>query len=51
MVEPANTCTAPSALYDGELWWSTDSTIVYGIEGDGKDAITQETLGSPLIHG
>jgi hypothetical protein len=50
-VEPANTCVAPSAVYDGELWWSTDATIVYDIEGDGKGAITQELLGSPLIHG
>ncbi|GAA2762664.1 hypothetical protein GCM10010103_17050 [Streptomyces paradoxus] len=49
--EPANTCVAPSAVYDGELWWSTDATIVYDIEGDGKGAITQELLGSPLIHG
>lgn len=50
-MEPANTCTAPSVLYNSELWWSTDSTIVCDIEGDGKDAIAQETLGSPLIHG
>ncbi|CAM5409745.1 hypothetical protein [Streptomyces purpurascens] len=50
-VDPANTCVAPSAVYDGGLWWSTDATIVYDIEGDGKGAVTQETLGSPLIHG
>ncbi|MGP4085761.1 hypothetical protein [Streptomyces sp. KR55] len=46
LVEP-NTCVAPSTVYGGELWWSTDTTIVY----DGKGAITQELLGSPLIHG
>jgi hypothetical protein len=50
-VEPANTCVAPSTVYDGELWWSTDSTIVYDIEGDDKGAITQQLVGSPLIHG
>jgi hypothetical protein len=50
-VEPANTCVAPSTVYDGELWWSTDSTIVYDIEGDDKGAITKELVGSPLIHG
>jgi hypothetical protein len=50
-VEPANTCVAPSAVYDGGLWWSADATIVYDIEGDGKGAVTQEVLGSPLIHG
>ncbi|NGO08356.1 hypothetical protein G5C60_12160 [Streptomyces sp. HC44] len=51
LLEPANTCVAPAAVYDGELWWSTDATVVYDIEGDGKGAITQELLGSPLIHG
>ncbi|MFK4070421.1 hypothetical protein [Streptomyces sp. NPDC029674] len=50
-VDPANTCVAPPTVYDGELWWSTDSTIVYDIEGDGKGAITQKLDGSPLIHG
>ncbi|GAA4294750.1 hypothetical protein GCM10023086_07290 [Streptomyces venetus] len=50
-VEPANTCVAPSTVYDGEVYWSADATIVYDIEGDGKGAITKETLGSPLIHG
>ncbi|MET7476694.1 hypothetical protein ABZT17_20285 [Streptomyces sp. NPDC005648] len=49
--EPVNNCAAPSALYDGEVFWSSDSTIVYDIEGDGKGAITQELQGSPLIHG
>ncbi|MFJ7073181.1 hypothetical protein [Streptomyces sp. NPDC098781] len=50
-IEPANTCVAPSTTYDGELWWSTDSTIVYDIEGDGKGAFTKELQGSPLVHG
>ncbi|MET9444372.1 hypothetical protein [Streptomyces sp. NPDC006610] len=49
--EAANTCAAPSTVYDGDLWWSADSTIVYDIEGDGKGAITKELLGSPLIPG
>ncbi|MFJ8085225.1 hypothetical protein ACIQ6Y_31965 [Streptomyces sp. NPDC096205] len=48
---PANTCIAPSTLYDGELWWSSDSTIVYDIEGDANGPITQQLNGSPLIHG
>ena len=50
-IEPGNTCVAPSAVYDGELWWSTDATIVYDIEGDGKGAFTKELQGSPLVHG
>jgi hypothetical protein len=29
---------------------STDAPIVYGIEGDGTDAITQELLGSPPMQ-
>ena len=49
--EPASTCTVPSTLYDGDLWWSSDSTVVYDIEGDGKGPVTKELLGSPLIHG
>ena len=49
--EAANTCSAPYTTYDGEVWWSSDSTVVYDIEGDSKGAITVETLGSPLIHG
>ncbi|MFI6403265.1 hypothetical protein [Streptomyces sp. NPDC050548] len=49
--EPVNTCTAPSTIYDGEVFWSSDSTIVYDIEGDGKGPVTQELLGSPLVHG
>jgi len=50
-VEPANTCVAPSTTYDGEVYWSTDSTIVFDIEGDGKGAITKDLQGSPLVHG
>lgn len=50
-VEPANTCVAPPTTYDGEVYWSTDSTIVFDIEGDGKGAITKELQGSPLVHG
>jgi hypothetical protein len=49
--EPANNCVAPATTYDGELWWSSDSTVVYDIEGDGKGAVTKELQGSPLIHG
>ncbi|MEW1831629.1 hypothetical protein [Streptomyces sp. NPDC088196] len=49
--DPVNTCTAPSTIYDGEVFWSADSTIVYDIEGDGKGPVTQELLGSPLVHG
>ncbi|MFE2419429.1 hypothetical protein [Streptomyces hokutonensis] len=49
--KPVNTCTAPSTIYDGEVFWSSDSTIVYDIEGDGKGPVTQELLGSPLVHG
>ncbi|MET7379888.1 hypothetical protein ABZT08_13890 [Streptomyces sp. NPDC005526] len=49
--EPASTCTVPSTLYDGDLWWSSDSTVVYDIEGDGKGPITKQLLGSPLSHG
>jgi hypothetical protein len=51
VVDAANTCTAPSWTYDGDVWWSSDSTIVYDIEGDGQGAITKQLLGSPLIHG
>ena len=51
IVDPANTCTAPSLTYDGDVWWSSDATIVYDIEGDGKGAITKDLLGSPLVHG
>ncbi|MEU7059795.1 hypothetical protein [Streptomyces sp. NPDC046197] len=49
--EDVNTCVAPSTLYDGEVWWSTDSTVVYDIEGDGKGPVTKELTGSPLLHG
>ncbi|MFC9128699.1 hypothetical protein ACFT4A_17875 [Streptomyces sp. NPDC057099] len=48
---PENTCVAPSVVYDGELWWSSDATVVYDIEGDGKGAITQELEGTKLVHG
>lgn len=48
---PENTCVAPSTTYDGELWWSSDATIVYDIEGDAKGAITQELPGTALVHG
>ncbi|MFF8946126.1 hypothetical protein ACF1A5_28450 [Streptomyces sp. NPDC014864] len=51
LLEDANTCAAPPTVYDGEVWWSTDSTIVYDIEGDGRGPITKELTGSPLIHG
>ncbi|MFF4351735.1 hypothetical protein [Streptomyces sp. NPDC001530] len=51
LIEPVNTCTAPSMVYDGEVFWSSDSTVVYDIEGDGKGAITKEIGGSPLAHG
>ncbi|MFI1723408.1 hypothetical protein [Streptomyces sp. NPDC020489] len=47
----ANTCAAPSRVYDGELWWSADATIVYDIVGDDKGAITQELQGTALVHG
>ncbi|MER5402678.1 hypothetical protein [Streptomyces sp. NPDC002599] len=49
--EPVNNCLAPSTTYDGEVWWSADSTVVYDIEGDGKAAITKDLQGSPLVHG
>lgn len=46
----ASTCAAPAATYDKNLWWSTDSTVVYDIEGDGKGPITRQLTGSPLLH-
>jgi hypothetical protein len=50
--KPANTCVAPPTTYDGELFWSSDSTIVYDLVDDDKGPITQELEGSsPLIHG
>ncbi|MGW2636366.1 hypothetical protein [Streptomyces sp. NPDC001348] len=49
--EPVNQCAPASSVYDGEVFWSTDSTIVYDIEGDGKGPVTQELTGSPLLHG
>ncbi|MEV2215302.1 hypothetical protein AB0H86_28385 [Streptomyces sp. NPDC050997] len=51
LIEPENTCAAPSTIYDGEVWWSSDSTVVYDIAGDGKGATTVQLLGSPLVHG
>ncbi|MFI6486988.1 hypothetical protein [Streptomyces sp. NPDC050564] len=48
---PASTCTVPSVTYNKDLYWSSDSTVVYDIEGDGKGAITKELYGSPLMHG
>ncbi|MFI9171623.1 hypothetical protein [Streptomyces lincolnensis] len=50
-IEAANTCAAPSTTYDGEVWWSSDSTVVYDIAGDSKGATTVQLLGSPLVHG
>lgn len=49
--DAVNSCSAQWTIYDGEIWWSSDSTVVYDIEGDSKGAITVETLGSPLVHG
>ncbi|MBT2421912.1 hypothetical protein J7F01_14905 [Streptomyces sp. ISL-22] len=49
--EPVNNCVASPTPYDRELWWSSDSTIVYDIEGDTKGPITQELQGTPLVHG
>lgn len=49
--EPVNTCVAPSTPYAGELWWSSDSTIVYDVVGDANGPITRELQGSPLVHG
>lgn len=51
MRDANNSCSALATIYDGEVWWSSDSTVVYDVEGDGKGAITVETLGSPLLHG
>jgi len=48
---PATTCKVPSVTYNKELYWSSDSTIVYDIEGDAKGAITKQLVGSPLMHG
>ncbi|WP_030566295.1 hypothetical protein [Streptomyces aureocirculatus] len=47
---PPNRCDAPAADYDKNLWWSTDSTVVYDIADDGKGAITQQVNGSALLH-
>ncbi|MFG2134947.1 hypothetical protein ACGFNV_45405 [Streptomyces sp. NPDC048751] len=49
--DTANICVAPPVTYDGELYWSSDATVVYDLVGDGKGPITQELDGSPLIHG
>ena len=51
MDHPSNTCVAPSTTYDGELYWSSDATVVYDLVDDDKGRITQELEGSPLIHG
>lgn len=48
---PASVCTVPSVTYNKDLYWSSDSTVVYDIEGDGKGAFTKELYGSPLMHG
>ncbi|MFE2473955.1 hypothetical protein [Streptomyces mirabilis] len=32
------TCTAPSATLDKGLWYSSDATVTYDIEGGGKGA-------------
>lgn len=47
---PPNRCLAPSATFNANLWWSTDSTIVYDIVGDGKGEMTQQVNGSALLH-
>jgi hypothetical protein len=49
--EPVNNCPAPSTVYDGEVEWSADSTVVHDIEGDGKAAIAKDPQSSPLVHG
>ncbi|MFC5144550.1 hypothetical protein [Streptomyces aureoversilis] len=42
----------PAAVvwYDPKYWWSTDATVTYDVEGDGKGDITWELSGSPLVH-
>ncbi|WP_282795736.1 hypothetical protein [Streptomyces sp. CC224B] len=42
----------PTAVvwYDANFWWSTDATVTYDIEGDGKGDLTWELTGSPLVH-
>ncbi|PBD02304.1 hypothetical protein BX281_10568 [Streptomyces sp. Ag82_O1-15] len=32
------TCTAPSAKLDKGLWYPSDATVIYDIEGGGKGA-------------
>jgi hypothetical protein len=32
------TCTAPSATLDKGLWYSTDASVIYDVEGGGKGA-------------
>ncbi|ANW17295.1 hypothetical protein [Streptomyces clavuligerus] len=39
-------CHAAPVDYDGQ-WWSTDATVVYDLEGDGRGPVTWELLGSP----
>ncbi|KUF16273.1 hypothetical protein AT728_18240 [Streptomyces silvensis] len=36
--------------YDANYWWSTDATVTYDVEGDGKGDITWKLNGSPLVH-
>ncbi|MFB7055942.1 hypothetical protein ACFCXT_22780 [Streptomyces vinaceus] len=50
-LEKENKCLAPSATYDKNMWWSSDSTVSYDIEGDGKGVITKQLTGSPLLFG
>ncbi|WP_275902530.1 hypothetical protein [Streptomyces clavuligerus] len=33
---------------DTILWWSTDATVVYDLEGDTQGPVTWELNGSPL---
>ncbi|QCX77886.1 hypothetical protein C9F11_21270 [Streptomyces sp. YIM 121038] len=42
----------PAAVvdYDANYWWSTDATVTYDVEGDGKGEIAWELNGSPLVH-
>ncbi|MBT2396197.1 hypothetical protein J7E89_09485 [Streptomyces sp. ISL-100] len=43
------TCSSPAAVFNPDLWWSGDATVVYDIEADGKGAITWQLTGSPLV--
>ncbi|MET9518245.1 hypothetical protein [Streptomyces sp. NPDC002994] len=44
------TCAATSVAFDPSQWWSSDTTVVYNVEGDNKGAVTWQLGGSPLIH-